>query len=440
MMTNLEKIIQCSLSTFENENENYYKPLTLQEWETVWDFNTFNPNIYNHGLHQYPARFIPQLARKILKTFTTEQSSVLDIFSGSGTTLLECKYLGIKNAYGIELNPFAHFMTKTKLQTLHEKDVIFELHKIKDLFLQKNIYFETVVFKNIDFWYSQTSIRDLSKLLHILSNISNVETKNFFLLAFAEITRKVSYLNHSGFKMHRSKQKIKTDFNPNVWDEFIKTVDRNINLLINHNKLIIDKNSTQILIKGDSRCIHKEIPKNSIDLILTSPPYGDSKTTVAYGQYSRLPWQWLSQTDDIIQLDNSLLGGNTKNIKNSILALSKTLKKQSNAIESIDSSNRIKDVIAFYHDLYTTLTSATYYMKKNGCFVLVTGNRTVKGIKLKTDTIISEFADSLGYRTEKIYSRNILNKRMAHKNSPTNKKGKTVSTMMTENIIVLTKI
>ena len=116
MMTNLEKIIQCSLSTFENENENYYKPLTLQEWETVWDFNTFNPNIYNHGLHQYPARFIPQLARKILKTFTTEQSSVLDIFSGSGTTLLECKYLGIKNAYGIELNPFAHFMTKTKLQ------------------------------------------------------------------------------------------------------------------------------------------------------------------------------------------------------------------------------------------------------------------------------------------------------------------------------------
>ena len=89
--------------------------------------------------------------------------------------------------------------------------------------------------------------------------------------------------------------------------------------------------------------------------------------------------------------------------------------------------------------MYATLTSASYYIKQGGYFILVTGNRTVKKVYLRTDIIITEFAKTLGYSTEKIYSRNIINKRMAMKNSPTNEKGKTVNTMMTENIIILKK-
>ena len=34
-------------------------------------------------------------------------------------------------------------------------------------------------------------------------------------------------------------------------------------------------------------------PPNGFDLILTSPPYGDSQTTVAYGQFSRLSADWI---------------------------------------------------------------------------------------------------------------------------------------------------
>ena len=60
------------------------------------------------------------------------------------------------------------------------------------------------------------------------------------------------------------------------------------------------------------------IPKNSFDLLVTSPPYGDSKTTVAYGQFSRLSLQWLdfenieedkSHETNIIRIDSLLMGG-----------------------------------------------------------------------------------------------------------------------------------
>lgn len=438
-MTELQQKISNSLINFENENPLYYKPSSLEDWENTWDFRNFNANIYNHGLHQYPARFIPQLVRKIIKTFTNKDSSVLDIFSGSGTTLLECKYLGISKSYGIELNPFAVFMTKAKLQDLDDKKVQPYLKEIEQKFFDKTYNFTLITFKNIEFWYSENAISDLSKLIDIISKFENEEIKRFFLLVFCEVSRKTSFLDHGGFKMYRSRTKILSNFVPNIWDEFCKIAIRNISLLKANNEIINENKISQTLILGDSRIVHNEIPKQSIDLILTSPPYGDSKTTVAYGQYSRLPWQWLSQKDDIIKLDSNLLGGSTKNLDKSILNLSEKLKEQTIEIEKVDKSKRVNDVIAFYNDLYSTLVSATTYLKKDGYFVLVTGNRTVKKVYLRTDIIITEFAKTLGYTTEKIYSRNILNKRMASKNSPTNEKGKTVNTMMTENIIILKK-
>ena len=135
-----------------------------------------------------------------------------------------------------------------------------------------------------------------------------------------------------------------------------------------------------------------------------------------------------------------MLGGSTKNLDKSILNLSAKLREQAEMIKSVDDSKRVNDVIAFYNDLYAAMVSATHYMKRGGYFILVTGNRTVKKVYLRTDIIITEFARTLGYSTEKVYSRNIINKRMASKNSPTNEKGKTVNTMMTENIIVLKKV
>ncbi|MCM1322515.1 MAG: site-specific DNA-methyltransferase [Bacteroides sp.] len=438
-MTNIERKIAASLSCFANENPLYFNPHSVSEWERTWDFGEYDANIYNHGLHQYPARFIPQLVRKILRTFANSDSSVMDIFSGSGTTLLECKYLGIKNSYGVELNPFAVFMTKVKLQDLEIAEIEKSFSKIKDDFFRDDCNFPLVNFKNIDFWYSKKTIYELSKIFNIVSKIQDEKPRNFFLLAFCEISRKTSFLDHGGFKMYRSRTKIKNNFAPDVWDEFQKTFLRNKKLLAENNELVFDGEARQTIVLGDSRIVHSEIPAHSIDLILTSPPYGDSKTTVAYGQYSRLPWQWLSQKDDIIALDAKLLGGSTKNLDRSILDFSKKLKEQAAEIENADNSGRIKDVIAFYNDLYATLGTADLYLKHGAYFILVTGNRTVKKVYLRTDIIITEFAETLGFSTEKIYSRNIINKRMAIKNSPTNEKGKTASTMMTENIIVLRK-
>jgi hypothetical protein len=72
-------------------------------------------------------------------------------------------------------------------------------------------------------------------------------------------------------------------------------------------------------------------------------------------------------------------------------------------------------------------------------FVVVIGNRTVKEINLKTDIIISELCEHLGFTTHGILYRSIPNKRMPLENSPTNVPGAKGKTMHKESIVIMKK-
>jgi DNA modification methylase len=422
-----------------NEDDNYYTTNDVFEWYSEWDFKNYNPNIFSHGFHQYPAKFIPQLARKILRVFTDESSVVLDNFSGSGTTLIECLLLNRKKVIGIELNPFACFMEKVKTTLINPKILLDSFYEIEFTYLSNSLDIVPDNFFNIDFWFKSEVKHELSKIKSIINGFSRVDIKDFFLLCLSEVIRRVSFTNHGGFKLHRDKNKLLKDFNPNVFEEFKKVANRNIKLM-NQFYEKAKNNKTEVkIIYGDSR-LKQNIDDNSVDFILTSPPYGDSRTTVAYGQFSRLSWQWIKNDSKIYSLDEELLGGkNNIDFNHEILDYSFTLKKQIKQIKSI-CLKRAKDVLSFYIDLYKTLENAYYYLKHDKYFVLVTGNRTVKNIFLRTDLIISELSGKIGFKTEKILYRNIINKRMPNKNSPTNEKGKLQNTMLKENIIFLRKI
>ena len=109
------------------------------------------------------------------------------------------------------------------------------------------------------------------------------------------------------------------------------------------------------------------IKENSIDLIVTSPPYGDSKTTVAYGQFSRLALQWLDY-EDVASLDNRLLGGKASNDLE-VKINSQTLKEIIKKISEIG-PKRAREVLSFYDDFDKVIIQLNRVMAKNGfvCF------------------------------------------------------------------------
>ena len=177
----------------------------------------------------------------------------------------------------------------------------------------------------------------------------------------------------------------------------------------------------------------KELPEDSIDLVVTSPPYGDSHTTVAYGQYSRLSSEWLSLIEGG-NIDNKLMGGK---IMKELPEFPST--ELNAAIKLIHEKNpkRALEVASFYSDLYSSIRNVSRLVRKSGYACYVVGNRTVSSILLPTSVVIRDFFEDNDFKYVTTYLREIPNKRMPRRNSPTNVVGETSSTMLNEHIIVM---
>jgi hypothetical protein len=100
---------------------------------------------------------------------------------------------------------------------------------------------------------------------------------------------------------------------------------------------------------------------------------------------------------------------------------------------------RAKEVEAFYQDLYLCMRNISTVVRPGGFAVFVVANRKVKGITLPTDKIIVDMMQSMGFSHVGTLQREIPNKRMPLRNSPSNIPGQTDVTMLRELIVLLRK-
>ena len=75
-----------------------------------------------HGYHRYPAKFIPQLAAKLISGYSAENDLIVDPFLGSGTTLVEAKVLK-RRSFGCDINPVACLISRAKTESI-EPDIL----------------------------------------------------------------------------------------------------------------------------------------------------------------------------------------------------------------------------------------------------------------------------------------------------------------------------
>ena len=180
-------------------------------------------------------------------------------------------------------------------------------------------------------------------------------------------------------------------------------------------------------------------------LVVTSPPYGDHGTTVAYGQFSKHPGMWLEleDEDELLVVDKNGLGGKKKetitDLESNTLdkILQKIKKKDKEIPKSKTHSNRAGDVYSFFNDLDTCFDKISQVLKPDQshcCFVVA--NRTVRREKIPTDVICVELAQKYGFKHIDTIYRSIPNKAMSLKNAPENIVDYTGNTMTEESIII----
>ena len=425
-------------------------PLTRNEH---YDFTgeAYGAELYPN-LHPYPATMIPQLGIDILKELNITQGRMLDPYCGSGSSFVAGLEVGLNDFTGYDINPLALLICQARLTYL-------DIEKLEPLVQQLerriarqqassdvlcNIKVEK--FNNFDYWFSPRAGQELQWLKNTIVNMTR-SSKNlqehqalrrFLFLPLSIAMRQCSYTRDKEFKLYRMAEDKLENFSPPVFSLFTRAL-RACFLTYKScyaRKLKGIRLATNLASYHNS-CHHKT---DRYDVILTSPPYGDSRTTVAYGQFSLFANAWLLEQSQARAIDSFSLGGKRCHEKNCITALENSaLGKTITSIARQD-RNRAAEVAAFYRDLKESLTLWMEALKVGGKAVVVVGNRTVKGFVLPTDQFVAECMEQQHLHHEFSYQRKISRKRMPSRNSPCNKAGETASTMTSEFIVVGSKL
>lgn len=408
-----------------------------------WTFRGAPTRGLTHCYHDYPARMIPQVAGQLLEMYASGAKLLFDPYCGTGTSLVEALVRGI-DSIGTDLNPLARLIARAKVSTpsLHAIDneiARYERWKATSPPHGRRPLPTIAGIPHLQYWFKARVIRDLDRIRSFLEEIDAEPVRLFFQIAFSETVRASSNSRMGEFKLYRYDSARLRLYNPDVLALMFLRLARNREGLVEFLDLLHrQRRKPRARIRGFNTVEgipREEISPESVDIVVTSPPYGDSHTTVAYGQYSRLSCAWLGLAE-ADKIDRRLMGGSVRGAKEALLCA-----ELASAVEQIEKADekRGREVSAFYTHLFRSVSHVAEVIRPGGYACYVVGNRRVKGVVLPTDLAVRSFFREKGFRHVATFRRSIPNKRMPLRNSPTNVSGAGEETMRQEHIVVLRK-
>ncbi len=409
------------------------------EVEFDWTFLNDDTREFTHVYHDYPARMIPQIPRRLLSILKEKEGSVLfDPYCGSGSSLVEGLLAGL-NVVGADINPLAVLISDAKTDfSIIPNDLEKEIYRFVDFTLNPRGKPKIIQKENLSFWFKESSIKGIGYILRYIDRIKNPNIRNFFKVSVSETIRESSNTRKDEFKLYRYSNERLERHNPDPFIIMKEKLFRNLKGYEAFYQQMLERKyrptSKVFMLNTVNHIPRSRIAKNSVDVVITSPPYGDSHTTVAYGQYSRLSSEWLGILK--YNVDSMSMGGqkNKPSMNFGYDALD-------TAIKEVRENNlkRSLEVSSFYIDLERSIKNVSEVIKVGGFACYVVANRKVAGISLPTDQTIKFFFEKYGLNHVNTFTRAIPNKRMPSRNSPTNIAGKTEETMSKEYIVVMSK-
>ena len=384
------------------------------------------------NLHRYPATMLPQLGITLLNRLNISKGLMLDPYCGSGSSFASGLHVGMQKFVGFDLNPLAVLITKVKFTKLDCELLKATQERVTKAVNQLNPekidLSEIPKITNMDFWFPKSGLKFLVAIKRIVEEIEEQNIRNLFYLALSETIRDVSYTRNSEFKLYRIQAEKLDEHKHDAPKQFLSYLEKICSIYLTRYYPHLDGVETSITNNAF------EFLDTKADVVLTSPPYGDSRTTVAYGQFSTFTNEWLG-VEDARKVDSRLMGGKPAKeiLENSLIQAE--IKK----IAGID-AKRSLEVSSFYEDLRFSIQKVSAAVKKGGYVIYVVGNRRVKDVQLSTDQFIAEEFERGGCKHIATYERVISSKTMPSSNSPSNKSGAVRGTMTQEFVVVCEKL
>jgi DNA modification methylase len=345
-----------------------------------FDFDEGESLELTHSIHPYPAKFPAQLPRRILQDFSKPGDLILDPFCGSGTTLVEARVRGV-NAIGVDINGLACLISKVK-STPISSDQYSQLRSfirsVEDISFRWTMGAKTTIkvtdFDGLSHWFQQNVAEEITLILSRIENLANQDLKDFLRVVLSSIIVRVSN-QESDTRFAAIKKDIPDGFCLSLFTERAKTY---LDKLMEFSKSLAQENSVQV-VNADTRNL-SFLADNSIDLILTSPPYAN---TYDYYLYHKFRKRWLG-------LDVQFAQYNEIGSRREFSSLKESPKK-------------------WLTDLRQCLSEMTRVLKGGSLAFVVIGDSVINKVIIRMDEEIRKLSSSLGLTVRHILSSELAN-------------------------------
>lgn len=316
-------------------------------------------------IHPYPAKYPIDLALEYIGRYTAPGDTVYDPFMGSGTTLLAASVLD-RVGIGTDINAIAVLIAQFKTLRLTRDDVAALERFIADFEADYPVQVQTVKpfsYKAIEHWFCQDSIAVLSLIRERIAALPPRQSI-FCKTVMSTIINTVS--NQESDTRYAAVQKPQLSV-AYVANTFIKKFNSILALCRDFSTWRRNENSTAVLL--DSKLCTSIIPEQSVDLILTSPPYVN---TYDYYLYHKHRMNWLGY--DVQYSMNAEIGS----------------RREYSSLKKPESK--------FSDDLHEIFAACDRVLKDSGAVVVVIGDGKVSGKIYDAKEHMTEIAQRLGWR------------------------------------------
>jgi len=364
-----------------------------------------NVSYLTHGIHEFPAKFIPQIPKWAMRKYSKELDIVLDPMCGSGTALVEAR-LQKRNSYGIDIEPLAQFLTKVKVTPLNEDKLIQTNHWLFQQIAKDNQEnLELPEFPNRDHWFRPKVLRDLATIKRNIERIDDGDIRDFFLACFSSIIKRVSNADPEFvYALAYSKRMRQLDAQGRIIktvDTFRATCARALPEMIKFSRKAFIEVFAKV-IGDDARKIN--LDNNCVDLVITSPPYINA---VDYVRAHKLEMYWLD-----------LLEGKTLELQRQFIGTEKVraedyskLKKFGNdkldkVLKQIYEKDKRRSYVVykFFMDMKKNFEEVHRVLKHNGYYVVVIGDGVIRKVPVPTHEFLVDIAKEVGFSVEDCFS------------------------------------
>lgn len=408
-------------------------------------------------IHCYAASFGDDLADQLIMQYGKKGATVLDPFAGSGTTLVQALAKGMK-PIGIDIDPVAGLICRvvTKRYSDHwlesfETEVLARLDHIKGHLnkpsfplakLARNIVFSVNGYRahvpdrhEIDFWFTSKQKAVLASLVAYAKTINGSRKRDIVSCAISSsIIRKwpntislAMDIDHS--RPHKAKPLHKSI--DKYFSLFERSFKNTIRILLEINAQPTWGHEKAEIIQGDCiKVMEHSIKDNTVDLILTSPPYLNA---IDYPRAHKFSEWWLFPDNSICKSTNYV--GLRKNSQINIShGIETCLVKNGFNFKHIKEENRsmANQMAQYLDDIYNLIKNCHRVLRHQSPAILVLADNTCDGKRVPIVHVVADIMREVGFRTVDVGYRSIKPSRRRYP-------GSFVGVMRNEAVIIAVK-